>query len=718
MNQTYVDDTMFETLFECSPDACLLIENNCFIKCNQAAVTMLHATSKEQIFNTHPSVVSPEIQPDGRNSFEKAEEMMANVIDTGSLHFEWLHKRMDGEVFPVDVSLTLIRDGERVLIYTVWRDISDRKQAEEALLVLKDTLQEQNEELQMNEESLREQNDQLLATEELLRVQIGEYEAGQKLLQESEGQYRKLSSEQQIILNCSSVGIIFVKNRKAIWANPAHCKIFGYEVGTTQNMDTAVFYVDKESYEDIGRKAYSTIASGGIYSEDLIMKKQDGTQFWCNLVGQAVSPHNPEEGSIWSILDITDRKRAEEERMQLEGQLRQSQKMEIVGTLAGGLSHDFNNVLGGIMGTASLLRMQIKSGKELSNEHLCTKIDNVIDLSSRAADIVAQLMVISRKQETALAPVDLRLAIKRVVDICRNTFDKSVAFTINIPDFPIVINADSGQIEQVLLNLCVNAGHAMTTMRKKGDVRGGTLNVTTERLLSDRHFCLSHPGAKERTEYWQLSVRDTGIGMDTQTVSRIFDPFFTTKEKGMGTGLGLSMVYTIVQQHHGFIDVYSEPGTGTTFNIYLPMRAGDGISVPINDPDSITMGEGLILVVEDEPFIRETAQAMLEECGYQVLLAANGEEAVTIYREQSAGITAVVMDMIMPKKSGMDAYLEIRQIRPDVKVLFASGFMQDERITTCAEMGVMAFIKKPYSMHTFTKAVANVIADEKLERSR
>ena len=191
------------------------------------------------------------------------------------------------------------------------KEIQFRKLTENDLLSLKDRLQEQNEKLQINEEELRWQNDELLSTEEMLRVQINEYETSQNLLKDSEGRLRKLSSEQRIILNSSSIGVIFVKNRKVLWANPAHCRMFGYEVDESQNMDTAVYYVDTESYEYIGKKAYQFITTGGVFSEDLMMKKKGGALFWCNLVGQAINPQNVEEGSIWSIQDISERKQAE-----------------------------------------------------------------------------------------------------------------------------------------------------------------------------------------------------------------------------------------------------------------------------------------------------------------------------------------------------------------------------------------------------------------------
>lgn len=409
------------------------------------------------------------------------------------------------------------------------------------------------------------------------------------------------------------------------------------------------------------------------------------------------------KGVVFRLDDITEIENK-------ENQLRHMQKMEMVGTLAGGLAHDFNNVLCGILGTVSVLEMQIRRGKELSSERLCEKLEVVVELGNRAADIVAQLMVISRKQEASLAPVDLKLTIKHVMKICQNTFDKSIEITAAVPETPIMVNADPVQIEQVLLNLCVNASHAMTIMRNEGTTHGGELSIATEKLITDRHFCASHPEAVEDAEYWVLSVRDTGIGMDTKTVAKIFDPFFTTKEKGKGTGLGLAMVYNIVQQHKGFIDVYSEVGIGSSFNVYLPVYSGNGGDIVVKGHESLPLGEGLVLVVDDEPYICQAAKAILEECGYQVILAENGEVAVSVYNERNKEIKAVVMDMVMPKKSGMDAFIEMKRIDPDVKVLLASGFMQDERMAALTEMGVSEFIKKPYTMLKLATAVARLMA--------
>lgn len=487
--------------------------------------------------------------------------------------------------------------------------------------------------------------------------------------------------------------------------NPATATILGYDSPAEIIRDvtdlTRQLYVDPQRRDEL----FAMLKlRQDVKNFEVEFYRKDRSKIWALL---SIRPNFNEDNELLYIdgilRDITGQRKLEE-------QLRQSQKMEVIGTLAGGLAHDFNNVLCGILGTASLLRIQLAKGKEFSKEQLCDKLDTVIEQSNRAADVVAQLMIISRQQDVSLAPVDLRSVIGHVVKICRNTFDKSIELAVDIPGERLMINADSGQIEQVLLNLCINASHAMTFMREEGGSHRRELSITTTRQFADRHFCNYHPAVIEGTEYWVLSVRDTGIGMNAKTVSRIFDPFFTTKEKGVGTGLGLSMAYNIVQQHKGLIDVYSEPGTGTTFNVYLPILVDDATLVAVDDPEDMPIGEGLLLIADDEPLVRQAAKSILEELGFEVLLAEDGEAAVSIYREHSDEIKAVIMDMIMPKKSGMEAFLEIQQIKPDVKIIFASGFMQDKRIAKLTEMGISDFIKKPYSMHTLAAAVARLLA--------
>jgi PAS domain S-box-containing protein len=407
------------------------------------------------------------------------------------------------------------------------------------------------------------------------------------------------------------------------------------------------------------------------------------------------------KGVVIRVDDITELEKKEQ-------QLRQAQKMEIIGTLAGGLAHDFNNILGGITGSLSLLKFKIQKDQALDRDFMIKYLNIMEEAGRRAADLVKQLLSISSKQEMTLEPVDLDITVEHVMQICKNSFDKCIDLEPLLSGTMAFINASPTQIEQVLLNLCVNAAHAMTTMRKENEPQGGKLTVSIKKLFADMNFCIAHPEAHE-IEYWTLTVQDTGIGMDTKTVAKIFDPFFTTKQKDKGTGLGLAMVYNIVQQHGGFIDVYSVAGLGSTFNIYLPALHGAKSSDSMEKPFVIPKGEGLILVVDDEENLRHLAKAILEECGFDVILAENGEEGVMIFKERHGEIRAVVLDMLMPKKSGKEAYLEMKQIDPKLKVLLASGFRQDERVEAVLKLGVQGFVQKPYSLDTLSRSIFAII---------
>jgi len=411
-----------------------------------------------------------------------------------------------------------------------------------------------------------------------------------------------------------------------------------------------------------------------------------------------------EKGVVFRLDDITEVEHKDE-------QLRQAQKMETVGTLAGGLAHDFNNVLGGIIGTTSLLQYKISKNNLINQEDLIASI-GVIDTSAkRAADIVQQLLVLSRKHETDFTTVDLSLTIKHVVKICQNTFDKSIDISVLSEVEHALVSADPVQMEQVLLNLCVNGYHAMTIMREEHEKQGGVLQIALEMIKSDHHFCSSHPEADPERFYWILSVRDTGIGMSSKIIAKIFDPFFTTKSKDKGTGLGLAMVYNIIKQHKGFIDVYSEENKGSTFNIFLPIAENNEMQQLRKVIPEITIqkGKGTVLVVDDEPIIRESAKAMLEECGYSVDLAEDGIHGVEIYSVNHAKYDLIILDMVMPHMSGREAYIAMKKTNPNVKVLLASGFRHDDRVEEILRLGVTSFIQKPYTLEKISNAVYSII---------
>lgn len=491
-------------------------------------------------------------------------------------------------------------------------------------------------------------------------------------------------------------------NLNVTYLNKAGQKLTGYYAEDIKRGLNVKDLVTERDYEQI-KQMISMDQEQKIMSKHKIIRK-DGTFFVGEDNAAMIMENGVSAGLRGSIRDVT-------EKLQMEEQLLQSQKMEIIGTLAGGLAHDFNNVLSGITGTLSIMQFEITKNQQISMERLRKHIEMMERSGQRAVDMVQQLLTLSRKQETMFAPVDLGGAVKNVVKICKNTFDKAIDIKVDIQADRSMVSADPTQLEQILLNLCVNAGHAMTIMRPEGQNPGGKLEISCDKLRADEHFCMTHPEARQ-IDYWRLSVRDTGIGMDGKTIAKIFVPFFTTKEKGRGTGLGLSMVYNLVRQHSGFIDVYSEPGLGTTFNVFLPVLYRKGVDVAQERAVEIARGEGLILVVDDEEVLRHVARSILETCGYQVITAENGEEAVAVFRERHAEIRAVLLDMVMPKKSGDQAYLEMKKIDPNIKAILSSGFKQDERVNAILNSGIQSFIQKPYTMEKLSQTIANLLKDD------
>ena len=407
-------------------------------------------------------------------------------------------------------------------------------------------------------------------------------------------------------------------------------------------------------------------------------------------------------GSVIRMDDVTELEKKDR-------QLVQAQKMETVGSLAGGLAHDFNNVLGGIVGTVSLLKYLLEKDKTVSLEKIMSSVETIEKGACRAGNLVNQLLTLSRKKEPLFGSADLNEALKDVMEICENTFDKSIKLEVSYYDKKAMVWADTTQIQQVVLNLCINASHAMTLMRKMDDPQGGTLSVSILSFYADQYFCASQPEAIEGN-YWVLKIKDTGVGIDPGFFSRIFDPFYTTKTKTQGTGLGLAMVYNIVQQHRGFIDVDSNPGVGSTFSIYLPQLEEQKFydTGPL-ESEALTPGTGLILIIDDEESLRLTLKEILETCGYNVLLAEDGRQGLKIFEQRCSEIKLILLDLAMPIMSGKDSYLEMKKIFPSVKVLVISGFKHDYRVREIMELGVHGFLSKPFTMAELSRKIAEVI---------
>lgn len=395
--------------------------------------------------------------------------------------------------------------------------------------------------------------------------------------------------------------------------------------------------------------------------------------------------------------DIGDIIRAEQEKEQLQEQLQQARKMEAVGTLAGGIAHDFNNMLQVINGYTQLLLLN-KTGDDPESQRLMA----IEQTSTRAADLVHQLLLFSRKAETNRSLLDINREVEQAQRILERTIPKMVDIEVHLGSRLWEVNADPVQMEQIMLNLGINASDAMPD--------GGKLIFETQNIHLDDEYARTHIKA-EPGRYVLLTVSDTGHGMSKETVEKIFEPFFTTKEIGKGTGLGLASVYGIVRSHGGLIYCYSEIGRGTTFKIYLP-AADVKDDVERQPPDVELMsgkGSETIMLVDDEEMIREFGSEALEQFGYKVLIASSGEEALDIYRKKGADIDLVVMDIGMPGMGGHRCMQELIKLNPDVRVIIASGYSTDGQVKHSMESGASDYVPKPYKIDNLLEKVRFVL---------
>lgn len=429
---------------------------------------------------------------------------------------------------------------------------------------------------------------------------------------------------------------------------------------------------------------------------DGIHQRKDGTTFPVEICTGLVEIRG-RRNLLALARDITERKQAEEEKAELQEQLNHRNKMDAIGQLAGGVAHDFNNMLAGIMGAAELLCLPKRNLDEKGKEY----VDVIMQASERAADLTSKLLAFGRKGKTASTAVDVHSIIDDTTSILNRTIDKKIRISVRKDAGNNMVIGDNSGLQNALMNIGINASHAMPD--------GGEIQIETENIRLKKAYCDASPFEIEPGEYIEIEIRDTGCGIPLENIQKIFEPFYTTKEQGKGSGLGLSAVYGTVQDHHGAINVYSEVGGGTSFHILLPCSEES-----VNYKQTATemlVGSGQILLVDDEEIIRITGESMLKEMGYQVLLAENGQEAVEIFQNQHAEIDLVIMDMIMPEMNGREAFIKMCEIDKNCKVIISSGFAKNESLDELRESGLAGFIRKPYRDFELSQLLTTVLSN-------
>ncbi len=548
-------------------------------------------------------------------------------------------------------------------------DITLRKQAEEALKKSHDEL----------EQRVDKRTQELVEANASLQNEIIEHRQAEEALQESE---HYLKEAQEI-------------TKLGHWKlNPETEEVYGSDeffriFGLSRQKATLEAFTDVVHPDDRENDLYH-IKRGmeeGIpwdIEHRLILK--DGTEKTIHTKG---SPSIDKTGKVIEIIgtvqDISEKKR-------FEAQLQQAQKMEAIGTLAGGIAHDFNNLLMGIQGRASLMLMHTAS----TNSHY-EHLKGIEDYVESAADLTKQLLAFARGGKYEVKPTDINELIKKENRMFGRT-KKEITIHGKYEKNLWTAEVDQGQIEQVLLNLYVNAWQSMPG--------GGDLYIQTENVTLDENY--TKPFEVKPGKYVKISITDTGVGMDEATRQRIFDPFFTTKEMGRGTGLGLATVYGIIKNHEGFINVYSEKGEGTTFNIYLPASEREIIEEK-ELAKEVIKGTETVLLVDDENVIIYAVELLLKEMGYKTFIARSGKETLKIYKKNKDKIDVVILDMIMPDMGGGETYDKLKEINPDIKVLLSSGYSINGEAKEILERGCNGFIQKPYRSKELSQKIRKIL---------
>ncbi len=612
----------FKTLFESAQDAILIMDERCCVDCNSSALK-LFGCEKHQIVGTTPADFSPEFQPDGRRSVEKGQEFIMAAMQGCPQFFEWTSRKLDRSEFYAEVRLNPVaREGGKFL-QVIMHDITERKCAEAALRA-------------------------------------------------SEAKYRTLVERM-------GEGLLMVDNADVMqFANQFFCEMTGYAAAELLGRNASELLLAPAERERMRQRNHDR-QQGLSDSYEVQLRYRSGKLIRCRHTATPMFDANGAvSGSMAIIVDITQNQKLEE-------QLRQSQKMEAIGQLSGGVAHDFNNIL-----AAMIMQTDLANMIENLPEEARDSFKELRASAERAAHLTRQLLLFSRKQVMQPRVMDLNDSVTNLTNMLQRIVGEDVHIQLNLHPRPAVVRADAGMLDQVLLNLVVNARDAMPN--------GGRLIIeTTEKTVDDSEAGLNSDLSPGR--YFRLRVTDTGHGIAPEILPRIFEPFFTTKEPGKGTGLGLATVFGIIKQHGGAVQVESEPGRSTSFSVFLPARATEELLVTaqaVSSPVKTSRGTETILVVEDDASVRAVTRVTLKRHGYQVLEASHGVEALRVWEQHGGQIHLLLTDIVMPEGiNGRELAAQLQQRKPDLRVVFTSGYSAD---IAGRELNLQAgqnFIQKP-----------------------
>lgn len=523
--------------------------------------------------------------------------------------------------------------------------------------------------------------------------------AAEKSITESEKRFRDQLTELEHIYNTSPVGLCMMDtDLRFVRINKKMAVINGKPVS-----------------EHIGRHLNDVLPEIASEVEPIYRKVIESGEPKLNFEVGGTTPAQPDVERHWLVsyypvrstdgimlgvgtvvLEITEQKRAEKERAELERKLRQAQKIEALGVLAGGIAHDFNNILVSVIGYTELALMDVPEGTQLQEN-----LREVLVAGTRARDLVKQILTFGRRAEKDAEPVQINPLVKEAIKMLRSTIPASIDIKEHVSRETLAINADATQIHQVIVNLATNAAHAM-------DKKGGAMEIGLDAVRFDESVKARYPDL-EPGDYVRLSVSDNGTGIPEKYMNKIFDPYFTTKDKGKGTGLGLAVVHGIVKSHNGHIMVYSEAEKGTRVLVYLPLVKQSSTDLPFSGSEQLPMGAERILVVDDEPSIVEMQKQSLERLGYTVETRTGSLEALKAFRSAPDRFDLVITDMTMPNMTGDKLALEIKNIQPNVPVILCTGFSERLNSQNPSEINVDRFLLKPVDQIKMAKTVRDVL---------